>query len=87
VDNAQPTIKNFGTITQKKADDVLHLISPPPGLPRQGAGVITSLPGWEGLREGDKMTFTFFWVIDQKNFCNVRVNRNLRTSESRTLNP
>jgi hypothetical protein len=31
------------------------LLSPPPGLPRQGGGVLSSLPWREGLREGDKI--------------------------------
>jgi hypothetical protein len=57
--------KKNGTITPKKADDVLNLISPPPGLP-PSRGRSYYFPGGEGLREGDKMTFTFFWVIDPK---------------------
>ena len=75
---------NFRNYTQKKADDVLHLISPPPGLPRQGGGVITSLPRWEGLREGDEMTFIFFWVIDPYNF-NMPFNNHLVTFVVKTI--
>ena len=42
--------------------------SPPPNLPRQGGGVKTSLPRWEGSREGGKMMFSFVWVIVPKFF-------------------
>jgi hypothetical protein len=59
---------NFGTIPQKKADKLSDLIPPPPDLPRQGGGVLVSLPWREGLREGGKMAFTFIWVIGPLNF-------------------
>jgi hypothetical protein len=46
---------------------------PPPfplkrcGIFDKRGGALTSLPGREGLREGDKMAHTFILVIDPKN--------------------
>ena len=39
------------------------LFPPPPNLPHQGGGVIYSLPWWEGLKEGDKMVFTYLLAL------------------------
>jgi hypothetical protein len=47
----------ISTIYKIKDSALVHFISPSPDLPRQGGGVIASLPRWEGLREGDKMAF------------------------------
>jgi iron complex transport system substrate-binding protein len=51
-------------VALQKADDCLHLYSPPPNLPRQGGGALSSLPWLEGLREGDKKTYSFKRIID-----------------------
>jgi hypothetical protein len=52
------------------ADELSDLISPPPVLPRQGGGVLSSLPWREGLREGGKMAICInkeFEIDDQTN--------------------
>jgi hypothetical protein len=44
-------LKDHGTITQRKAENLPWLFSPLPDLPHQGGGDKFSLPWWEGLRE------------------------------------